>query len=99
MLHSARRHVEHREGHCQRWPAGADPAADQSSVGKSGDASVHDFIGWLFAFELLAVSTVTAAHGVFHAARHVSPGRCSRRGGSPSSARVSLLRALSVGSS
>src|SRR5882724_5386049 len=38
-------------------------------LAKSGDASVHDFIGWLFTFELLAVSTVTAAHGVFHAAR------------------------------
>ena len=38
-------------------------------LAKSNDAAVRDFIGWLFVFELLAVSAVTAAHGAFHAAR------------------------------
>jgi putative colanic acid biosynthesis UDP-glucose lipid carrier transferase len=35
----------------------------------SADAPVHDFIGWLCAFEVLALSSVTVAHGIFHAAR------------------------------
>jgi putative colanic acid biosynthesis UDP-glucose lipid carrier transferase len=38
-------------------------------LANSNDAPVHDFIRWLLAFELLAVLTVTAAHGMFHAAR------------------------------
>jgi Undecaprenyl-phosphate glucose phosphotransferase len=38
-------------------------------LAKSNDVAVHDFIRWLLTFELLAVSTVAAAHGVFHAAR------------------------------